>query len=323
MRFGAYAGDSDTGFEALESVLNYTLGVVHKYYGWGEDPSPLIAAAAPRPVMATIDLNGVSWTQIASGNKDPDIEMMIAISKAAGRPVYWRIGAEMNGNWETYFVTNAQAAACKAAFQRIGGMFHGATPNAKLVFCVNDGSSAGAAPVSSYYPGSSFIDILGIDSYAWNSAPFDTYFAPYYATWAALDTTKEVWVCETGDPATDPNQAAWAAAAVRSTKFSRLTTFIYEDDPTTSPPWTLTAATLTALKAALSGSPPPPPPPTGPTISPDTVTVTWPAGVTEELSLGVTGLPPLAQPSQFSHTMGKRPPQQTILTVMPGPIVKP
>lgn len=272
LRFGAYTGDSNTAFKALESSLGgYQLAVVQKFYSWGDDPSTFVTAVAPRAAMMCIDLGSVTWAQIANGSQDSYINKMAAVSKAAGRPTYWRIGAEMNGNWESYFVTSSNAAACKSAFQHMASLMHAVTPNAKIVWCPNDSTSSGGADPASYYPGSASVDIIGIDSYSWQGAAMDSFFAPYYTKYSGIDPTKEVWNCETGCQNSDSNQGAWVVAAVKSTKFPKLTTIVYENSPgTAAAPWTLTSTSLAALKTALSSAPVPPPvpPPIPPTPSP-------------------------------------------------------
>lgn len=299
LRFGAYTGDSDTAFKSLESSLGgYQLAVVQKYYNWGEDPSSFVSAAAPRPIMACLDMPGVSWSSIASGGQDSYINKMISVSKAAGRPTYWRIGAEMNGNWEVYYVNNSSAAAsCKAAFQHIGSLFHAATPYAKLVFCANDSTSSGAPSPTTYYPGSSYVDIIGVDSYSWSGTAFDTFFAQYYSTYSGMDSNKEVWVCETGCQNTDANQGTWVSNAVKSTKFPNLTTIVYENSPgTAANPWTLTSSALSTLKATLGTNPPSPTKPSVPTNVKATAgngqaTVTWTASTGSPTSYTVTSSP--------------------------------
>jgi hypothetical protein len=249
--FGAYAGDGNRDYRALESRLGHKLAIVQKFFGWGDDPFAFVNAVGDRIPLVTIEPTHVSWSSIASGSQDAYLNMLAAKTKAYGKPVYFRIAPEMNGDWTTWKVTPAAVPTFRAAWAHIASILHPA--GGRLVWSPNDVTSNRLASPATYYPGSSHVDIIGIDSYTWNDGrtSFDSILAKPYSLYSRLDPTKDIWVSETGCNQGSA-QAGWVADMARSTAYPRLKGIVYFDS-VGNRDWRLTSpATLAALRAALS-----------------------------------------------------------------------
>jgi Glycosyl hydrolase family 26 len=174
------------------------------YYNW-TDPFPdageqAMAAAGTTPVMAWYppdkDL-GSAWTlsQVTSAADDRWITRQARAIRAFGHRVFLRLMPEMNGNWYGY---SGDPAAYVAAWRYVHEVFDraGAT-NVTWVWCpnVNPGNW------DSYYPGSAYVDVIGIDgfsdiAYTWQT--FEQLFGGDFAHFAAFAPGKPQLVVETG-----------------------------------------------------------------------------------------------------------------------------
>lgn len=250
--FGAYvSGNQDTGYQMLEAKLDHKLAIVQRFFSWGEDPSSFLQAVGDRMPMVTIEPEGITWSSIARGRQDAYLRSLASKTKAYGRPIYYRIGPEMNGDWVSWKVTSSDIKNFKSAWARIANILRPA--GGKLIWCPNATTSSGLAAPSTYYPGSLQVDIIGIDKYTWDDGQtsFDGVLAESYALYSKLDSSKDVWVCETGCNQV-PAQADWVVGIVRSTAYPKLTAVVYFDS-SGSKDWRLTSqTTIDALKAALS-----------------------------------------------------------------------
>jgi beta-mannanase len=204
--------------------------------------------------LVTIEPRNVSWSAIAGGREDTYIHLLAERTGAYGKPIYFRIAPEMNGQWAPWRVTPGMVAPFRAAWARIAREVRPA--GGRMIWCPNDSTSRGLALPTTYYPGTSQVDVIGIDSYTWDGGrtSFNGILARPYALYSALDAAKDVWVCETGCNR-GPNQAKWVADMLKSTKYHRLKHIVYFDS-LGSKDWRLNSpATIAALREALGSSP--------------------------------------------------------------------
>jgi hypothetical protein len=136
------------------------------------------------------------------------------------------------------------------------------TAKARWVWCVNvtDSPNRAGNRVEDYYPGSSYVDVLGFDGYNWGDSGAGTFrwtaaadllgtpqggaTRSIYDRLAGLHPTAPIWWCELGckDPARDDgptpgvspanpgrSKAQWYADALKLTGFPRLTTLVAFD----------------------------------------------------------------------------------------------
>jgi Glycosyl hydrolase family 26 len=208
MLLGAYVNlsgqsSSTASVQARERAMGRPYDLLLTYYNW-TDPFPdageaAIVAGGSTPLMAwylpdkytgsTADLSAIT-----SGADDAWITTQALAMKAFGHRVFLRLAPEMNGNWYHY---SGDPKAYVAAWRHIWNVFAqvGAT-NVKWVWCPNLTPSNW----DSYYPGSAYVDVIGVDSfsnvkYTWQT--FQQMFGGFFAHFAAFAPGKPQLVVET------------------------------------------------------------------------------------------------------------------------------
>jgi hypothetical protein len=217
---GAYAPgvpDDLTSLHALEAALGRKLRIASSYTAWGD---PLIDDGV-RQEVAQRYVPLVAWniatspaqrySAIASGADDAALAPLADTARRLGHAVYLRPWPEMNLNIFSYQPTPSGSpeggtpAEFIAAWRHLVTLFRrrGAT-NVKWVFNPTADTYAGTTPVATIWPGSAYVDALGLDEYNWGSGAgnawrsFDDIFAAQYGQLVALDPGAPVWICEFG-----------------------------------------------------------------------------------------------------------------------------
>jgi hypothetical protein len=182
----------------------------------------------------------VLMTDIVAGHHDAHIDQILAGMNAYPYEVVCRWGHEMNGNFAVWSAAyTGVRAGCThpdqyvAAWRYIVTRARTRAPNVRWFFCANAGD-LGAYKAETYYPGDSYVDIVGFDAYntygSWGT-PLRTW-QPMYDRVVVMHPTAPVWIGETGckeDP-TDPNRkATWATQLFAETHMSRLAAVNYFD----------------------------------------------------------------------------------------------
>lgn len=143
--------------------------------------TPWLAGVTPivgLPMAVVGDNGDVDFKAIASGAWDSVINGVFKDWVSAGYTnLYLRPGWEMNGDWYPWAVTNANAADFVAAFRHIADLAHNYQgASITVVWNPNVGDPANAnVPISNYYPGDSYVDVIAIDTYG---APLDSDNSP-------------------------------------------------------------------------------------------------------------------------------------------------
>ncbi|MGB7859742.1 MAG: glycosyl hydrolase, partial [Acidimicrobiia bacterium] len=114
-----------------------------------------------------------SAASIASGAWDTKINAWAAkvqawLNLGGGRSLVLAPLQEMNGSWTPY---GCSAGNFKNAYKRIVDIFRGRGINetkVRFAFAPNGWTSPGCGSIASYYPGGSYVDVIGISSYRWN-----------------------------------------------------------------------------------------------------------------------------------------------------------
>jgi hypothetical protein len=180
----------------------------------------------------------VNWTdqQIATGAEDSYITQWAQAAKAWGHPFFLRFDWEMNGNWFPWGVgTNGNTAADYVAMWRhVHDIFTqvGAT-NVTWVWCPNIDPAGTLAPLTSLYPGDSYVDWTCLDGYngddPWSS--FNDLFASTYNQLQTIAPTKPVAVGETASTETGGSKATWITNLLTSlpTSFPAIHALLWYD----------------------------------------------------------------------------------------------
>ena len=90
-----------------------------------------------------------------------------------------RLGWEFNGSWAPWFATAGQEANFIAYWQNIVNAMRVVIPNLKFIWDPNLGNSWGSSALQNYYPGSSYVNYIGMDVYDTDSPGGATAWAGY------------------------------------------------------------------------------------------------------------------------------------------------
>lgn len=275
-RFGAWSaagGPVVADHRQLEEAVGLPLPVFSWFKDWGGgwDRTADQVSRAGVPVegvnMMAWEAWGVSFAEILGGARDGFLDLFFdGASRAPGRVVL-RLFHEMNGEWYPWSLAHpdrlvASPAEWIDAWRHVveRARLRGAT-NVEFMFCANT-EDVGAVPVERYWPGSEWVDLVGVDGYNWgwhtDGAPFRTaedIIAPMYDRLTALHPTAEVTVGEIAC-APHPGQARWYADLLATDRFPRLTQVAFFDERKERD-WRLTSdpATLATLRRGLAQAP--------------------------------------------------------------------
>jgi hypothetical protein len=154
---------------------------------------------------------------IASGAWDAKINTWAShleqyLDKGGGRSLVLAPLQEMNGDWTSY---GCDPANFKRAYQRIVDVLRGRgidETQVRFAFAPNGWTSPGCGSITDYYPGDSYVDVVGISTYRWNgtdtvykvmgqavdqistSFPTKPIVIAQTAAWPAL--TKDQWITD-------------------------------------------------------------------------------------------------------------------------------
>jgi len=218
-QFGAFvSGMTGTGSQVsqLETKLGAQLAIASSFRGWGDvfpDAAQKVDAASGHRLLVAWDLGtttGTRFSTFTSGAHDAYLAQVAAAAKSFGASVYVRPWAEMNGDWQPFQPTadgsrpaGGTPAEFVAAWRYVVTFFRdrGAT-NVRWVFNPTTDTYAETTPVSSIWPGSPYVDVLGLDGYNWGTGgtfqwkSFSQTYTTQYQRLVALAPTLPVWVCE-------------------------------------------------------------------------------------------------------------------------------
>lgn len=212
-----------------ESAAGVNPIFVEWYQSWTE---PLYYSSQETSVTSHHLIPMISWTSdatpltsISDGSQDAKIDAAAVLAKQWPGTLYIRFDYEMNvtsSPWDPAKL-GEQPSDYIAAWQHVVNRFKtsdGVT-NVKWVWSPNIDCN-GACPFSSYYPGSSYVDMVGLDgyNYAWvdnvNWETFSALFQNSYNAIVALAPGKPVAIAEVAsveanaaEAAAGYNKAAW------------------------------------------------------------------------------------------------------------------
>ncbi len=177
--------------------------VVVYYSGWFEAFQVGFATAAARHnavPLVQIDPTGVSLAAIASGQYDAYLRSYASAVKAFGARVILSFGHEMNGTWYSWGYQQTSPVVFVAAWRHIVTTFRQqGADNVTWLWTVNViDTAAGIPSPAPWWPGSSYVNWVGIDGYYFKSAwTFASLFGPTITAVRML-TLQPIFVSETG-----------------------------------------------------------------------------------------------------------------------------
>lgn len=223
---GAYVGSDDPAALAnFENTLGSPVAIASSYRGWGDlfpDAVQQQQATTGHTLLVAWDLGATSATRFStftSGAHDDYLAQEAAAAADFGQPFYVRPWAEMNADWVPFQPTatgdrpaGGTYAEFIAAWRYVVTFFrtHGAT-NVRWVFNPTTDTYAETTNVNRIWPGTNYVDILGLDGYNWGNGgvltwrSFANIYQTQYGRLVSLAPALPVWVCEFGskEPAED------------------------------------------------------------------------------------------------------------------------
>jgi beta-mannanase len=187
------------------------------------------------------DQPGFQLRDIIKGRYDAYIRSWATGAKDWGHPLFLRFDHEMNGSWYPWSeLRNGNAAGQYVkAWQHVHDIFAsvGAT-NVTWVWCPNT-VYPGSIPLARLYPGSSYVDWVGLDVYNWGTNPvkpagwrsFSQVASATYQQLGQIAPSKPVMLAEVASSEMGGSKAAWITDALRQlpTRFSRIRAVVWFD----------------------------------------------------------------------------------------------
>ena len=215
--FGGYTDGMDAypkRLDNLAGLVGMPMSIASVFRGPGDIWPGTVEAtlAAGRTLLVAWYLDHKTFAYWASTAARAEIVAVARRVKAYGKVVAIRPWAEMNGDWQSWRPTASPTggyatgyAAFIAAWRNLVNIFRaeGAT-NVRWVFNPTTDTYAGTTDVRRIWPGSSYVNILGLDGYNWGTGGIFTWrsFADIYQTQynrlVALAPTLPLWICEVG-----------------------------------------------------------------------------------------------------------------------------
>ncbi len=222
----------------FEQQAHKSVSIVMWYQGWGlRDGTQYfesrwmnnvrnhgsIPMVTWEPWLYTQGLNQPTYSlqNIINGRFDAYITKWAQTSKAWGHPYFLRFAEEMNGNWYPWSEqTNGNTAGQYVqAWRHVHDIFTrvGAT-NVSWVWSPNV-ENALSTPLQELYPGSSYVDWVGMDGYNWGGVngngwqSFSQVFQQTYTDITALAPNTPLMIAETASAESNGNKANWITDA--------------------------------------------------------------------------------------------------------------
>lgn len=193
-----------------------TIGVT--FIGWKDTPS----CFAGKTTFIYWESYGYSLDSIISGAQDATIRAFASkvCAGAIVAPFH-----EMNGNWDPWDGTVGSNTPAKViqAWKRVHDIVGNKVQWAWVINNSDVPDRIGNRPAN-YWPGSAYVDIVGVDGFSWSGETFMQSIAPNFSVVKSYG--KPVWVTSTG-AANNSKQAAWVMDAIGQAKASSIGAILY------------------------------------------------------------------------------------------------
>jgi len=205
---GVYADGVPTSYSGVTAFTNATGArpdLVMYYSGWFvpfQTSFATTAASNGAVPLVQMDPTGVSIAEIAAGKYDGYLSAYAEAVRAYGHPVILSFGHEMNGTWYQWGYGQTRPADFVAAWRHIVTLFRALeVRNVTWMWTiniVNNTQQGRIPPPAPWWPGSSYVNWVGIDGYYlkpnWQFAPL---FGPTIGKVREL-TGDPILIAETG-----------------------------------------------------------------------------------------------------------------------------
>ncbi len=223
--------------ESLEQDLDHPLDIVQWFTNFDHPWEAKVVAAASangRIPMITWQPNNQPLDDIIAGREDTYLKRWAQGAKAYGQAVYIRLMPEMNGNWVPW---SGDGEKYKTAWKRIVDLFRAeGASNVKWIWapnCVDEPKTDERFFMEKYYPGTAYVDILGISGFNWGTVKdyhrwrsYEQIFTDPYNRVTKLGP-QDVWMVETASTEQGGDKAVWVKDMFSSRAFPKVTAIIW------------------------------------------------------------------------------------------------
>ena len=222
----------------FEQDAHKSVSIVMWYQGWGlQDGSQnfetswmnnvrnhgSIPMVTWEPWLYTKGVNQPTYSlqNIVNGKFDAYITKWAQDSKSWGHPYFLRFAHEMNGDWYPWSeqVNGNKAGQYVKAWRHVHDIFTKlGVKNVTWVWSPNV-ESAKTIPLKNLYPGSAYVDWIGMDGYNWGSVnfvgwkSFTQIFQQTHKDILSVAKGKPLMVAETGSAEVGGNKSTWIVDA--------------------------------------------------------------------------------------------------------------
>jgi hypothetical protein len=223
LRFGASVEGGPLAGDQLQA-LAATVAEAPSFVLWFEDfgASPPVAGveaairAAADPIVTWEPWESRVMEGIAAGERDDHLEHWAAEFAAFETPIYLRFAHEFNGDWYPWTPAGGTSPATfQAAWRHIHDVFSRQAHSVQWVWCPNAVSTS-SEPLTDWYPGDDYVDLLGVDGYNWGDAKDGSewlapaaLFDPVIGELQALDAQKQILIAEVASAESGGSKARW------------------------------------------------------------------------------------------------------------------
>jgi len=183
------------------------------------------------PMLSINNPPGLYDRQIAQGAVDSALYRYAKAAAVWGKPLFWRIDWEMNGNWYPQHSVGQYNTSQDyiAMWRHIVTIFRQAGANhVKFVYSPNTLCAHACLDFGMMYPGDAYVDWVALDGYNWGTfrtdsswESFQDIFGKSYARLLQVAPGKPIMIAETGSAEQGGDKAAWITSAFRVTIPSR------------------------------------------------------------------------------------------------------
>lgn len=159
---------------------------------------------------------------IISGKFDAQLKTFAAAAKSHQGQVVVAFGEEVNCSTDPWGGTHNTVQQTKDAFNHEAQIVKSVAPNVQIMFSVNNDSCYGLPSPSTYYPGSSFVDVVGLSGFNFGGQSWDSVFD--HAIQPLQSLGKPIWAASEGSV---DNQAQFVADSVSGAAKYNLPVVIY------------------------------------------------------------------------------------------------
>ncbi len=197
--WGAYTGNFDSTMAAFESYVGKPMNINAMFWGWDDIfPGAYTTTGTQGKTLLLFWEPSFGYDQINNGSKDAYIAQFAQGAKAYGYPVMLAPFPEFNIDENAYGYTIGTNTPQKFidAWRRVHGIFQAqSASNVHFVLPYNN-VSIPAAPYSLFYPGSAYVDSIGLSIFSFHGQSFAQQSTAAFAE--ASQFGKPMWIASAG-----------------------------------------------------------------------------------------------------------------------------